>query len=125
MYGATGCYAKYWCCNCGQLCSTLDKGEIICPHFLLVYIFGNNLNFAIWELVYEMNDVLTAINKKYIYYCLYWLNCTSVLIEAQLERRKDLFSFSLILVHPAITDNNINYKCHNSILYIILIGIWS
>jgi len=33
-------------------------------HFLLVYIFGNNLSFAIWELVYEINDVLTAINKK-------------------------------------------------------------
>jgi len=41
------------------------------------------------------------------------------------RKKKRPFSFSLILVYPAITDNNINYKCHNSILYIILIGIWS
>jgi hypothetical protein len=36
-----------------QLCSALDKGEIICPHYLLVYIFANKQNFAIWGLLYE------------------------------------------------------------------------
>ena len=42
-----------------QLCSALDKGEIICPHYLLVYIFRNNLNFAICGLLYERKPPIT------------------------------------------------------------------
>ena len=46
MYGATGLYQILVL----QLCLTLDKGEIICPHYLLGFIFGNNLNFAIFAI---------------------------------------------------------------------------